>query len=764
MFSSHHEVGTVYAFDKYYSPHHYSNEKEIGKGSFGIVSRGEYKGNDLDFLNQCKSYIDEKGNTHYWFIIKMGSMDESFINEQNTCEQIQKKWREKYPDSTSSCPFNLCVGAFIKTADGEAPIILGQLEGQYLEKVENQYIPHSIDALNFFTQKLQLPIYAAIAIADDLMFTLYESMYGLHNIQWVHGDMALRNALMSEYDGKTFLKLVDYGHAVALDQNGFAKDKYYQKRPVRTVDKKRARFNLLSKQSDLYGYRITRLEEIAISLNLNNYDFVYLTPPATCEVVYTTASPERTQTSFTADAAYIRYASKLYYVTNDGFAELIDITQEELQDFDSIIQVHNLYNAKKELTFEELNQITTIIGHWHDHKTFEGYQQNAFKLSDKVRMDILIDNTKSYLESLHKDHKLKKLQQRRMECYSHYLSSTDLDPYSDFIVFIKSRENFVLKSLKEEIIDFDPKDQFKVQSLNAHLRFFERLENRLKRFDNSQEPLEQALQETIHEILAKYKQVRYLYQSIETSPSVDISPILEELREEIYSLEENYFTPLLVSSDSDAKVWISEKQVTPQSSAEIKPLFISEQELPEEKNYDEIPPDAELKDKNLLRDEGHCSPKSLEDMDYSIIDSGSETEDSFVQQLQCLKNSIENQNSDLKELFECTKQCFDYYSHLKTFNDPEQHELEKVQYGINHNLTRIHLAKELIDKTKLALLNCTNSNCNSEINNYLKTLSLHATKLENQKRSFEICLVDINKLIESNAIKNNVDNVNCFKL
>lgn len=793
MFRSDHAIGTIYAFNKYFPPTDYTNVKEIGKGSFGIVSQAEYVGNDSDFKNQCKVYMDQEGNPHYWFIIKEGEENSKFIEEQKNCDQIQSAQRKKNANANNSCHFNLCVGGFIKTKDGPSPIILGQLEGQRLELVENEYVPHSVNSVNFFKKKIEHPIYAAVS--DDALFTFYESLHAFHQIDWLHGDVALRNAQVSEEGGKIFLKLIDYGHALPMNDSGCANEGR-RLRPVKILNAKRAAANTMSKNSDWYGYRVARLEELATSVGLENYELIYI-KAKTCQILLMNESPETTTVPLKSDAAYIRYEDKIYYATKDSVNELPDISQQDLYQFDTAFCL-NSYSAytNVDLSLQDLYQIEAITGHFHLLESQDDYVYRAFKIDDKRRMEIFIKNTQNFLESLPYNHPLKKIQQRKLACYKHYLANPDLDPNADFIAFIKARENFILHSLKADLVPFNPNDAIEVQAIEAHLNFFDRLENRLKHLGNVEEPFKKELQNTIIEILSKYKQVRYLYETLKDSPS-DEEFAIEELADAINMLEEE---PLLEGSDFSA-TWsappASENKNDAASVGEQKPNSTPKLAI----LYDEVDPSLEedlskptvdntnanaqwnetVVSKNANSETTLASDTQLSTKKgkspvilYDVVDDADEfipqpisppkeeLSDSIIEnayhgkeeisgtEIAYYENLITQQINDLEELFAQTRACHSDASHvLRSEKCTERSELEKIKARIDLLLSQLVIASNALRTNEMGWQNAANDNHTQGSDGLRANLTIISRKLGNQIKNLTITKTEVFNLLES---------------
>lgn len=302
-------------------PGELSHLSRAGGGAYGDAYRCRYVGKDENIKKLCtllkdkngNPYLDAKGNPHYWLIIKEPKRDanmqpnpeliSSFNEEVDIVNGLSKAWFAK-PDHSDNtkCAYNLACGGTVRTGEVESSVIIsafecesveidpitselnpqgGNLEGYLGERYESTQggiAPHvSEETLNYyhaFTRDSDI-------ICAQIMGSVYHSLEEINALNYLHLDMALRNALITNTGFKDGIpisfhaKVADFGygkylgeaHAMKEGRNHFA---------VRWADPRRTKMEEINAASDIHSFKATFVEYLGKELGFKS-NFI-LTP------------------------------------------------------------------------------------------------------------------------------------------------------------------------------------------------------------------------------------------------------------------------------------------------------------------------------------------------------------------------------------------------------------------------------------------------------------------------------------------------------
>lgn len=418
----------------------YIYKRQIGQGTFGIVFQAKYIGNNQHFQDLCSKLRDKNGLNHHWFVIKLANVSSenlkgniNFIAEQSACDALRFAWLNDKSNLTNASPFNLGASAMLSYKKDNIvaynQIIISQLECYSFEWHHRSLKPVSATAYHFF-EKFQMAKLLHVldrnkylAIKDEIMFSIYESLFEMHKYGWVHLDVALRNVLISaDSNGKLSGKLSDYGFSLYLAKSNKVIEDFNKDLPIRLMNDERIARKPISYAADLYSYRIAMLEEMAIDLNI------------------------------------------------------------------------------------PVNQIINLGG--QTDNLFE-FSQCLNKYNDTERLAIYLQNFSKFYPP--------PAMARKLACYSPFISNILKQPF-DFILLLKSRDNFFLESVNAEVAKLHDLDNiaeiilflnlFKHQTI-----YLEKIQSLYNKYKDVATPDSMLLKDTLHEYIVKYQSIKRLYET-----------------------------------------------------------------------------------------------------------------------------------------------------------------------------------------------------------------------------------------------------------
>jgi len=274
------------------------NTKQIGAGSFGIVERCEYTGDDTEIQSVCTPITYSDGTTHYWCAMKTckpGLSDDEiddFYAEQKTMTGLRDAWLKRQADPqadpNAKCGYVLGIGR--KLSDGKQ-VIICQLEC-FIAKENDMQADDVKSFLEISLGRFARPenatsdsdvireAYQDVTTHAQLMGSIYRGISQLHATHRTHNDLANRNALVSpaiiDVDGTAIVdasaKVSDFGMTVDLDEYLLAPHSESAIGPLRWMSQAR----LLKLEGtfrcpldDLLAYRIMLLETMCADLPVN---------------------------------------------------------------------------------------------------------------------------------------------------------------------------------------------------------------------------------------------------------------------------------------------------------------------------------------------------------------------------------------------------------------------------------------------------------------------------------------------------------------
>lgn len=228
--------------------------KEIGNGHFGIVQRIDLNDDVPELFEYCTRVpktVEGRGTVLQdrtcLKLLKDESKSETLITEGNVGEYLDKNLKAKGITNSHCNKIKLAY---------ELVEVNGQLVKSY--RIISSYACHG--SLPAYIHSTRLSTEAEkVSKVKIWMKQAITGLKNMHDVNVVHGDLALRNFLL----GSNGIEIADYGLAGVLESDDGRIPDSSGIVPIRWATKERLRNDGISKYSDVFAMKIALLEMIA---------------------------------------------------------------------------------------------------------------------------------------------------------------------------------------------------------------------------------------------------------------------------------------------------------------------------------------------------------------------------------------------------------------------------------------------------------------------------------------------------------------------